>query len=68
VTDYDIPEGVHEQMTIGKYTLYRHDYDGPYVITTWGEHGKGGDLVGIHAKDVEAAFDQLIADGKWSKP
>lgn len=56
--NYDTPEGVHQVMTMGRYTIFRHDYDGSIVVVVEGTNADGKGFY-VDAKHFEAAICKL---------
>lgn len=57
-SSYDAQIGTCERMTIGKYVLYRHDYDGSWVVM---ESIVSGETRRVRAWDLEKALNAVFA-------
>lgn len=45
----DLKKGEHQHLTVGKFTIYRHDYDGSRII-----------IVNNHKKSQHAVTEDLL--------
>jgi hypothetical protein len=47
----------YQQLTIGKYSLYRNEYDGDIVIIVYDEK-----QASIHEKEIEELIEKVFKD------
>jgi len=57
---YDTPNGTHEFIKIGKWHIFRHDYDGPYLAIFSSKDGKNRDLLQVHASELEELLNKYF--------
>lgn len=58
----DLKDGEHQNITIGKYEIYRNDYDGQFcMIVKDGSEGDGQGMT-IHEDKLEELIDSIFED------